>query len=238
MSSYEINSSSHPITISSPNKELPSQQTNPFVRDLGHSFPPPTSHSSPKPLRDLPQEYRSGTSQPSNSKPCIPIGDWWEAVEDAEDDNVSSDNLVVGSSTAASTDSITHISSWERHLNNVSELTLDGSDPEGGLHSDYSGPEYSDDNDMYSNSSFSDDEDDDFFNVAPLPSSWADLFEICLNGPQPPKKRYRSGWWEEIGSQRSLFPASYTVFESSDRLPPLLEEEEPRDDITTSLGSR
>ncbi|KAH0608234.1 uncharacterized protein H6S33_002286 [Morchella sextelata] len=176
MSSYEINSSSHPITISSPNKELPSQQTNPFVRDLGHSFPPPTSHSSPKPLRDLPQEYRSGTSQPSNSKPCIPIGDWWEA--------------------------------------------------------------YSDDNDMYSNSSFSDDEDDDFFNVAPLPSSWADLFEICLNGPQPPKKRYRSGWWEEIGSQRSLFPASYTVFESSDRLPPLLEEEEPRDDITTSLGSR
>ncbi|KAI5850241.1 hypothetical protein DFP73DRAFT_524003 [Morchella snyderi] len=173
MSSYNINSSSLPVTISSPNKELPSQQTNPFVGDQGHSSSPSTSGSFSGPLHDLLQECQAGTQQPSNPKPCVPIDNWWEASDDG--------------------------------------------------------------NDMDSNTSFSDDEDDDLFNVRPSPSSYADLFKMCLNGPEPSKKRYRSGWWEDIGSNRSSFPASYTNFEDSARLPPLQEEEESGDDNDTSI---
>ncbi|RPB17533.1 hypothetical protein P167DRAFT_569278 [Morchella conica CCBAS932] len=237
MSSYEINSSSLPVTISSPGGELPSQQTNPFLRAGGNSFSPSTLRSSSKSLGDVAGEYGFGTPQPSISKLYTSMDNWWEAVEDAGDDNVSLDNLVVGISTAASTDSIM----WERHLNNVSELTFDGSDPEGGLQSDNSGPEYSGDgSDMNSNSSFSDDEDDDLFNATSPPSfSYADLFEMCLNGPRSPKKRYLSGWWEDIGSKRSLFPISYTNFEDSDRLPSILEEdeEESKDDIAVPTAA-
>lgn len=153
-------------------------------------------------------EWLADNSLPENRLPTI-----------LEEDEEESSNDI----TTSITTTTTHTPSLQQLVDSVSEL-VDNFESGVGVRSDHSGSDYSGDSDDMSDASFSDD-DDGLFHVPPSPSSYADLSNIYLDGPEPSfQKKYRSGWWENIGSKRSLFPVSYTGFEDSDRLPPLLEE--------------
>lgn len=168
-------------------------------------------------------EWLADNSLPENHLPTI--------LE--EDEEESSKDVITSITTTT-----THTPSLQQLVDSMSEL-VDNFESGGGVRSDHSGSDYSGDSDDMSDASFSDDDDDGLFHVPPSPSSYADLSNMYLDGPEPSsQKKYRSGWWENIGSKRSLFPISYTKFEESDRLPSLLEESSDDEALCESSHSR